>query len=209
MATSLPSLAELDDVEDRLGRDLTEEEQRRAQAMLDDASAVIRAYTRRDFTRTETTIRLRPRGNKVVLPQRPVISVSEVKTVIAIGPTEIVTPTPVYSWVAGAEIHFLDSSIIYNAPTLDIGDEENLWVEVTYVFGYDEIPYDVMAVVANMVVRNLSVPNGGMVDLETVGPYTVRYSGYTSAGPLSLAPADRDILNRYRVATAYTMELRP
>lgn len=208
MATSLPSLAELDDVEDRLGRDLSEEEQRRAQAMLDDASAVVRAYTRRDFTATTATVRLRPRGNKVVLPQRPVIAVDSVKTVVAFGSTEIVVPTPSYSWVAGSELHFLDVNAIYNAPTLDI-DEDNLWVEVTYSYGYDDIPYDVMAVVANMVVRNLSVPNGGIVDLETVGPYTVRYSGFTSAGPLALSGADRDILNRYRVATAYTMELRP
>lgn len=208
MATSLPSLAELDDVEDRLGRDLTEDEQRRAQAMLDDASAVVRAYTRRNFTRTTATIRLRPRGNKVVLPQRPVISVDEVKTVVGFGPTEISIPTPSYSWVAGTEVHFLDINAIYNAPTLDV-DEDNLWAEVTYTYGYDETPYDIMAVVANMVVRNLTVPNGGVVDLETVGPYTVRYSGFTSAGPLALSGADRDILNRYRVSTAYTMELRP
>lgn len=209
MATSLPSLAELDDVEDRLGRDLTEEEQRRAQAMLDDASAVVRAYTRRNFTQTTETVRLRPRGNKVVLPQRPVVSVSEVKTVVSFGPTEITFPTPAYSWVAGAEVHFLDSVSIVNAPTLDAADDENLWVEVTYTYGYEDIPYDVMAVVANLVVRNLTVPNGGVVDLETVGPYTVRYSGFTAAGPLALSAADRDVLNRYRIATAYTMELRP
>jgi hypothetical protein len=204
----LPSLAELDDVEDRLGRDLTEEEQRRAQAMLDDASAVVRAYTRRDFTRQTATTRLRPRGSKVVLPQRPVIAVDSISTIVSFGSTETVIPTPAYSWVSGAEVHFLDSSVIYNAPALDIGDDENLWVEVTYTYGYDDIPYDIMAVVANMVVRNLTVPNGGTVDLETVGPYTVRYSGFTSAGPLSLSPADRDILNRYRLSTAYTMELR-
>lgn len=208
MATSLPSLAELDDVEDRLGRDLTEEEQRRAQAMLDDASAVIRAYTRRDFTRNTTTVRLRPRGNKVVLPQRPVISVESVSTVLSLGPTEMVTATPSWSFPAGSEIYFLDNGVIVNGPTLDNADD-NLWVEVTYTYGYDEIPFDVMAVAANMVVRNLTVPNGGTVDLETIGPYTVRYSGYTAAGPLSLGPADRDVLNRYRVATAYTMELRP
>lgn len=208
MATSLPSLAELDDVEDRLGRDLTEEEQRRAQAMLDDASAVVRAYTRRDFTRTTETVRLRPRGNKVVLPQRPVISVTSIATVVSFGHTEMTIPTPAYSWVSGPEIQFLDATTIYNAPTLEIGDEENLWIEVVYTHGYDDVPYDVMAVVANMVVRNLSVPSAGMIDLETVGPYTVRYSGFTSAGPLSLSPADRDVLNRYRTATAYTMELR-
>jgi hypothetical protein len=208
VATSLPSLAELDDVEDRLGRDLTEEEQRRAQAMLDDASAVVRAYTRRNFTRSTETVRLRPRGNKVVLPQRPVISVDALSTVVSFGPTEIVTATPSWSFPAGSEIYFLDNAEIFNSPTLDNADE-NLWVEVTYTYGYDDIPYDIMAVVANMVVRNLTVPNGGTVDLETVGPYTVRYSGFTSAGPLALSPADRDILNRYRVATAYTMELRP
>lgn len=207
MAT-MPALAELDDVEDRLGRDLEPDEQRRAQAMLDDASAVVRAYTRRDFTKATETIRLRPRGNKVVLPQRPVVSVDSVATVINFGPTEIVTPVPAWSFAGGNEVYFLDSTIIFNGPTLDADEDVNLWAEVTYTHGYDEVPFDIVVVVANLVVRNLSVPNGGMVDLESVGPYTARYAAFTSGGPLSLSGPDRDILNRYRVSTAYTMELR-
>lgn len=207
MAT-LPSLAELDDVEDRLGRELEPEEQRRAQAMLDDASAVVRAYTRRDFTMSTEAVRLRPRGNKVVLPQRPVISVSAVSTVVSFGVAEIVTPVPSWSFAGGAEVYFLENDFIFNGPTLDLTDQ-NLWVDVTYTHGYDEVPFDIMAVTSNLVVRNLSVPNGGMIDLETVGPYTARYASFTSGGPLSLSGADRDVLNRYRVSTAYTMELRP
>lgn len=204
---ALPPLADLDDVEDRLGRDLTESEQRKASAALLDASAVVRSYTRRDFTTGTATIRLRPRGNKVTLPQRPVVSVASVATVISFGTTEYVTPTPAWSHVAGNEIYLIDPQLVFNGPALDLSDQ-NVWIEVTYTFGYDEIPYDIMAVTANLVVRNMTVPQSGMVDLETVGPYTTRYAAFTASGPLALSAADRDVLNRYRTSGAHTIELR-
>lgn len=204
---ALPPLADLDDVEDRLGRDLEPDETRKAYALLRDASAVVRSYTRRDFTLQTTTLRLRPRGNKVILPQRPVVSVTSVATVVSFGTTEFSTPTPAWSHVGGQELYLIDPQLIYNGPTLDLSDE-NVWVEVTYTHGHAEIPYDVMAVTANLVVRNISVPGGGLVDFETVGPYTTRYASYTSGGPLSLSGADRDVLNRYRTSGAHTIELR-
>lgn len=204
---TLPPLATPDDVEDRLGRDLSTDEQRRTSALLVDASAVVRAYVRRDFTLAESTVRLRPRGNKVLLPQRPVVQVLSVRSVLGFGPTEFSTPLPAWSHVAGHELYLLDRTLIVNAPTLDAGDE-NLWVEVTYTHGYETIPEDIISVVANLVVRNLTVPSGGMVDLETVGPYSVRYSTFTSGGPLALSTADRDVLNRYRTTSAQTIELR-
>lgn len=204
---ALPPLADLDDVEDRLGRDFTPEEQRKAQALLLDASAVIRSYCRRDFTAGTATIRLRPRGNKVLLPQRPVVSVQSVKTVISFGPTEVVTPTPAWSWVSGPELYLIDPQLIFNGPTLAL-DDENVWVEVSYTYGYTEVPFDIMTVCANLVLRNVAVPASGLVDLETVGPYTVRYANFASGGPLNLSTGDRDILNRYKATGALTVELR-
>lgn len=206
MAT-LPPLADLDDVEDRMGRDFTPDEQRKANAMLLDASATIRAYCRRDFTPGTQTIRLRPRGNKVILPQAPVVSVQSVSTVVSFGDTEFVTASPAWSWVAGTEIFLLDPNIIFNGPQLML-DDENVWVEVAYTFGYAEVPFDIVSVCANLVLRNFSVPGSGLVDLETVGPYTVRYANFAGGGPLALSGGDRDILNRYKLQRVVTIELR-
>jgi hypothetical protein len=206
---SLPPLADLDDVEDRMGRDITPDEQRKAAAMLVDASATIRAYCRRDFTlNTATGLRLRPRGNKVLLPQRPVVDVASVATVFSFGPTEYVTPTPAWSWVSGNTIYLIDDpDLVFNGPAFNL-DDENVWIQVTYTYGYTEVPQDIVSVCANLVLRNLTVPGSGLVDLETVGPYTVRYANFAGGGPLALSGGDRDILNRYRTNTIQTVELR-
>lgn len=204
---SLPHLADLSDVEDRLGRDLTPEESRKADALLRDASTVVRNYCRRDFTMGTTTARYRPRGRKIILPQRPVLSVTAVYSVQSFGPTILTTPLTFWSWVGGAEIIIGDETLVINGPTIDF-DDVNVWVEVTYSHGFAEVPDDVRAVVANLVVRNVTVPGGGLADMETVGPYTVRYSGFTAQGPLGVSEADRQILNRYRSTTSATVELR-
>lgn len=46
---ALPSLADTDDLSDRLGRELTDPEVARAEAALEDASALVREEARRDF----------------------------------------------------------------------------------------------------------------------------------------------------------------
>lgn len=204
---SLPSLAELSDVEDRLGRDLDPGESRRAAALLADASTVVRNYCRREFTQGSTTARYRPTGRKVNLPNRPVLGIVSVASVQSFGTTIITTPLTFWSWAGGHELYIGDQTLVINGPTLDF-DDRDVWVEVTYTHGFAETPADVISVVANLVVRNLTVPSGGLVDMETVGPYTTRYSGFTSIGPLGLGEADRVLLNRYRSSATRTVELR-
>lgn len=205
---SLPSLAELEDVEDRLGRDLEASESRRAQALLRDASMVVRSYCRRDFTAGTTTARYRPRGRKIVLPNRPVTDVSVVSTVLSYGTTETVIPLAFWQWPGGSEIFIGDPGLWINGPTgLDF-DDSNAWCEVTYDHGYPEIPTDIVSVVCAMVVRNLTVPANGTVDSETIGPYTMRFSGPAVVGPLGLGEAERQVLNRYRAIVSHTVELR-
>lgn len=204
---SLPTLADLADVEDRLGREFTPEEQTRADALLRDASTVVRSYCRRDFTAGTATSRFRPRGRKVLLSQRPVLDVTAVSAVQSFGTTEIVTPLALWSWVAGYEVIIGDQTLVINGPTVD-WDDSDVWVEVTYSYGFAEVPDDIVTVVANMVVRNMTVPSAGLIDSETIGPYTMRYSGFTTAGPLGLSEGDRVLLNRYRSSIASTVELR-
>jgi hypothetical protein len=49
MSTPLPPLADVDDLADRLGRELADNEVDRAEAALSDASAMVREEARRDF----------------------------------------------------------------------------------------------------------------------------------------------------------------
>lgn len=202
---SLAPLAELEDVEDRLGRSLTADETAKVSANLRDASAAVRAYTRRDFTQTEETIRVRPRGYKVILPQRPVVAVTSVAMVSDFNGTEFVTPVP-WSWVSGFEIHLVDPAIVINGPCQD-WDDDNVWAEIAYTHGYEEIPDNIVGVVANVALRQTTIPNGGYVDSETAGPFTVRYTGAVGGGPLALNDGERRILNSYR-RTSRTVELR-
>jgi hypothetical protein len=59
------NLASAADLVARLGRDFTPDEQVRVDALLADASAMIRAYTGRDFTLTEDdTVVLRASGRR-------------------------------------------------------------------------------------------------------------------------------------------------
>lgn len=204
---SLPLLADLADVEARLGRDLTPDETTRANALLTDASVVVRSYCRRDFVAGTGVARLRPRGDKVILPQRPVRHVNGVTAVQDFNGIETSTPLAFWSYPGGYEVYLGDQSLVINGPWIDWTDP-NVWVDVDYDYGFATVPDEILTVVANLVARNLTVPAGGLVDMETVGPYNVRYSTFTSAGPLGLSDADRQILNRYRTTTNRTVELR-
>lgn len=204
---SLPSLADLEDVEDRLGRDLSTDEQRRADALLRDASVIVRNYTRRDFTLSNTVDRYLPRGRKVILPKRPVVAINSVKAVIGYGTHQTISVLSFWSWVAGPEIILGEPTLMINGPSYEWNDS-NVWAEVDYDHGFAEVPDDVRTVTANLVVRNLTAPKGGLIDMETVGPYTARYSGITASGPLGLAEPDRSVLNRYRSTINHTVELR-
>lgn len=205
---SLPSLADIAEVEARLGYAITDATIRvKLQKQLDDASVVVRNYCRRGFTAGTSTIRLRPRGNKITLPERPVRAVTAVRSVVTFGATAQVTPLSYWSWVAGPEVRLGDPNLVINGPTLDWSNDDT-WVEVTYDHGFATVPDDVVAVVANMALRTFTIPGGGIVDMQTVGPYTARTASFAAGGPLSLSGGDRDVLNRYRGKVAGTVELR-
>jgi hypothetical protein len=206
---SLSSLADIAEVEARLGYTIVDNTIRaKLQKQLDDASVVVRNYCRRDFTAGTSTIRLRPRGDKVTLPERPVRAVTAVSSVVTYGTSTQVTPLSYWSWVAGPEIQLGDQSLVINGPTLDFSDGDT-WVEVTYDHGFAVVPDDVVSVVANMALRTFTIPGGGLVDMQTVGPYSARTASFASGGPLSLSGGDRDVLNKYRGRVSGTMELRP
>ncbi|WP_049566871.1 hypothetical protein [Streptomyces sp. SBT349] len=208
-------LATVEDLEARLGRELTPEEAARADALLADASALLRAYTGQDFTLTVgDEIVLRPVGVTIRLPQRPVQAVT---TVVALGGSEVMPdialPAGSWTWdgIDKVDIWPLDSSWYLSLP--------EVWTDgwgavdtyrITYDHGYAVAPPDVLAVVCAMVLRTLLSPSmtPGMVS-ERIGAYNYQLQqGAGSAGAsVSMTQPDRDALKRYR-KTATTIQLR-
>ncbi|CAM5247716.1 hypothetical protein SSPIM334S_06287 [Streptomyces spiroverticillatus] len=71
-------------------------------------------------------------------------------------------------------------------------------VTVTYTHGYASVPGDVRAVVLTLAARVLNNPTD--LRQESVGSVSVTYAAETIGA--SLAPADRDLLGRYRKRAA-------
>lgn len=211
----MPALATIEDLEARLGRELTPEEQARAQALLDDASALIRAYTGQDFSQTlGDVIVLRPVGTVVRLPQRPVQQVTQV---IAVGGSEaipdITLPAGAWTWDG------IDKVDIWPPDTTWMLSLPETWADgwgavdtyrLTYDHGYATVPADVVAMVCAMVLRTLLSPSmtQGMV-AERIGQYNYQLQqGTGSVGAtVMMTQGDRDALKRYR-RTATTIQTR-
>jgi len=182
------ALATVSDVEARLGRALTADEQDRLEAILDDVSAVIRSYTGQQFDRAETTDRLKVRGGKVTLPQLPVVAVD---TVVNMDGNAVA-----HRWYAGATVELL----------LSVPDEwawepyriTPSWVDVTYTHGYDEVPADIVAVVCQVALRafGTDATAAGVVQ-ESIDDYSYRVGTIAASGPAGLMADERAVLNRY------------
>lgn len=208
-------LATVEDLEARLGRPLLPEEVARVQALLVDASALVRAWTRQEFTRTiGDEVVLRPVGTVVRLPQRPVLAVSGV---VAIGGSEAIPDIalPAGSWTWDG----LDTVDVWPPSTDWLLSLPETWADgwpgpdtyrVTYDHGYAEVPPDVVAVVCAMVLRTLLAPSlsAGMVS-ERIGQYTyqLQQGAGSSGATVTMTQPDRDALARYRRA-AMTIQTR-
>ncbi len=211
----LPLLAQVADVEARIGRAIVDSERTQVTTMLRDASAVVRNYTRKTFTPVVGDVLvLRPTGNTVRLPQRPVNAVTSVTLIAPEGENNtdnLRIPLPVWYFDG------IDELWIYGGPNNQIINlPEALWdlwqnrtplVEVTYDHGYADIPDEVIAVVAGMVVRTQTTPGRGNVSSESAGDYHYSVSFQVQLGPLALSDPERMLLNTYK-NKMNTIELR-
>lgn len=195
----MTALATTDDIEQRLGRDLTDAEALRANALLADASAMIRAFTGRDFTETlDDEVTLRGQGGTIRLPQRPVTVVSRV---IAIGGDGAPDVTVIdWIWDGIDQVRVGEGSFVINLPAVWWDDDGYPGTyRVTYSHGYAEVPADVVAVVCGMVMRTLTAPTmAGGVRSETIGPYSYQLDAAGTGIAVLMSQADRDALKRYR-----------
>lgn len=195
----MSALASQADLEARLGRSLTAEEEARVDALLADASALVRAYTGQGFAVTENDEVVLPAiGGQITLPGRPVLEVTRIE---AIGGSAALPDFVVADWLFDGidKVRVGDGACIINLP-------EAWWDEdgypgtfrVTYSHGYAVVPPDVLSVVCGMVTRVFANPSN--LRSETVGSYSVTYSipATGEALGINLSRYERQTLDRYR-----------
>ena len=171
------ALATIADVEARLGRTLTAGETSKANAYLTDASALFIQRAIQKFEVGESTVRLYPKDGVVRLTQRPVIEVISVKDIDGV---EID-----YTWDGRQSLY-------------DLGDFRG--VTVNYEHGSANIPDDVVAVVAGMVARTLSIsPDAATgVTQQSVGPFSQTYATWAVGAQVMMSPAEMKVADYYR-----------
>jgi hypothetical protein len=174
------ALATIADVEQRLGRALTAAELPKAKAWLEDASALFVQRATQQFEVGESRVRLFPRDGVVRLIQRPVIEVSSVKD------------------LDGVEIDFTFDG---HQSIYDLGSYSPVIVE--YEHGSEDVPADVIAVIAGMVVRTLQIAPDAVsgVTQQAVGPFSQSYASWAVGGQVMLSPAEEKVANAYREKT--------
>jgi hypothetical protein len=171
------ALATIADVEARLGRPLTVAETSKANAYLTDASAMFIQRAVQKFEVSESTVRLYPKDGVVRLIQRPVIEVISVKDIDGIE----------------CDYTFDGHQSLY-----DLGELRG--VTVNYEHGSANIPDDVVAVVAGMVARTLSIsPDAAAgVSQQSVGPFSQTYATWAVGAQVMMSPAEMKVADYYR-----------
>lgn len=187
-------LASLTDLSDRLGRPLTAGEEARGQALLADASAKVRSYTRQNFTRSDNeTVVLRAQQGEIRLPQRPVLAVASVVAVGAGGAPDL--PVVGWQWDGLDIIRIVRDSPVINLPEDWYEDDLESYpgtYRVTYSHGDAQVPDLVVGVVARMALRTLTAPTvAGGITGETIGPYSYRTDGSGVGTAVLMADEDR------------------
>lgn len=189
----LPSLATVADLATLLGRTFTPDQELQAQALLDQASSVVRGYLRQDITRATTTDTFTMRradrllhrcGGVVTLPQRPVVDITSVKV------NDVDTAD---WWQDGSDV--LVRSWSWDQPPAAHRPPQ---VTVTYTHGWDPVPGEIEAIVMQAV--NRVIVNPSQIRSETVGGESVTYlvpNGGEALGVL-LSEVEKKALRRLR-----------
>lgn len=185
----MASLANIDDLESRLGRCLTDAEGLRAIALLDDVSAVIRRHARQQLSAGTTTVNLTASRGRVALPERPVTAVASVETLDG-DPID-------FTWYTGDPFLTIGSSGVnaFDREPLRCGSQR---FTVVYSHGYNPIPGDLVAVCCQVVGRALGTgPESAGIQSETLGAYSYSVGTAAASGPAGLLSAELAIVAGY------------
>lgn len=198
---SLPPLATPDDIAARLGRALTDVETARVGALLQDASAQVRRYCRRDFLlhAGETTV-LRGYDSEILLPDK---TTAAVNSVVMIGGGMGLPDLPITWFIFDGidRIRYDPGRWLINMPEVywDYDDVYPDTFRIDRDYGYAEVPDDVLAVVATAVIGVITSPTqaAGLLG-ESIGPYSYRLERSGGGSGVALQQADLASLADYR-----------
>lgn len=175
-------LATVEDVCEREGLDpdaLTDTQRTKIEKLLVDASAKVRAYTGQHFTKGESTTYLQAGMRTVVkLPQKPVIRIISVDDVPFTGSH--------HDFVAEGK------------------------VKVKYEHGFEQVPADIVSIVCGMVQRTMNIHAIAKtgVKQQSVGPYSISFADWATGGNLTLSPAERRELKKWKNVLAGSVARR-
>lgn len=176
-------LANVEDVETVLGRQVASEEVGRVEAILAKASALFRLHSKQEFTPGDSVSRLKVNGGRVRLPQYPAVDVRSVVD----DDGSAVEYRRAGQWL-----------------TVCLGSHEHVTVDYTHG---GEVPDLVRLTVAEVAKKILSIDPmaaaGASQVGETTGPYTdqITYATWAQGGQTMLAPDDLAIARSFRPRT--------
>lgn len=180
------AFATYQDLEDRLRVTFDAAEQVQATALLDAATALVKAAAGQQIDQVNNdTVTLYGTGTGVLL--LPEIPVTAVSTVVDWDGSTLTFDTD-YRWTTQGVL------IRLTAATWRAGGHI---ITVTYTHGYASTPADLQAVTVEAAARAWSTP-AGAVKAETIGSYSVTYdTGSTATSGLALTDAERMAVARY------------
>jgi hypothetical protein len=186
--SQLPSLASPDDIAARLGRSLNQVEAARVDALLQDGSAILRRYCRRDFMYhdTDTITTTADGGIMRLFSWRPIASIDGV---LALSGTPGIPDIPV-TWY-----HFdkVDKITVFNPAYSGIINLPEMWYEETFWWGgtftitgshgFLDVPGDVVSVLCTAITSELATPTmSATLMSESVGAYSYSMRRTSGAG---------------------------
>lgn len=190
------ALADTSDLANRMGP-LTGSQAARAEALLEDASALVLGWVTPSFTQVDDTVDAVPVAGEIVLPETPVIAVTGVTAIGRPPSADIALTTSEWSFDGSKTLTVIQSTPSGAPPGWSpLGS-----FRVTYSHGYTAVPADVIAVVCRMVMRVLTSPTpaSGMVG-EQIGQ--VSYQMQQGIGSAGSSPrfydSDKKDLRHYR-----------
>lgn len=202
MAT-LPSLATTADLETYLGKPIVGTPQEpRAQALLDQASAVVRRLAEQTITAVvdDQEVHDAPGGSLLMLRELPVTGVTSIVDAVD-GEIDAVEYTVdpksgvVWRWRWGAWVPW---SWSWWASGGGAGVWQRQRLTVTYSHGYQEVPADLVGVCCGMVDRALFAAGAGGVTSEMIGGYRYQLGPLAGLGGVGLSAAEQTIIESYR-----------
>lgn len=207
---ALDPLATDTDIRERLGRELTTAETARVGALLSDVSARVRNYTGREFTQRTSTVRLRVHNGRLVLPQRPVVSITSITAINRDG-----TAGPVIAgwyWDGLYTVTLPLPGQIANGPEwpdYSAWGAFNRSVDIVYVHGDPVVPDIVVAVVCSIVMRAFGrKPEEGGMTSESIDGYSYSVGAIGAAGALGMFPDEQAALDVFRLQAGTTWTSR-